>query len=169
MHIFIKIIKFWKMHMLVPVLQANMLYNMWWKYLCGMDIAMVLTDIYFFIFVQEKGDNQPYCWRNVFSCINLLRILNKLTKWKHSRTMVCIGFISILKPEIKLKYYNIELIILPFVCVACKEIIQRYTEFNCKTQLCRYIIVWKLCGDMQLWREIYVGTQSWGSYVQVHI
>ncbi|KFV49062.1 Striatin-interacting protein 1, partial [Gavia stellata] len=27
------------------------------------------------------------CW-NLFSCINLLRILNKLTKWKHSRTMV---------------------------------------------------------------------------------
>ena len=41
---------------------------------------------------QEKGDNQPYCWRNVFSCINLLRILNKLTKWKHSRTMVCLHY-----------------------------------------------------------------------------
>ncbi|KAJ8301772.1 hypothetical protein KUTeg_020759 [Tegillarca granosa] len=36
----------------------------------------------------ENGDAQPYCWRNLFSCINLLRILNKLTKWKHSRTMV---------------------------------------------------------------------------------
>ncbi|KAJ8301773.1 hypothetical protein KUTeg_020760 [Tegillarca granosa] len=35
----------------------------------------------------ENGDAQPYCWRNLFSCINLLRILNKLTKWKHSRTM----------------------------------------------------------------------------------
>ena len=36
----------------------------------------------------EIGDNLPYSWRNVFSCINLLRILNKLTKWKHSRIMV---------------------------------------------------------------------------------
>lgn len=36
----------------------------------------------------EIGDSQLYCWRNVFSCINLLRILNKLTKWKHSRIMV---------------------------------------------------------------------------------
>lgn len=36
----------------------------------------------------EVGDNLPYSWRNVFSCINLLRILNKLTKWKHSRIMV---------------------------------------------------------------------------------
>ena len=37
---------------------------------------------------QEAGDNNQFCWRNLFSCINLLRILNKLTKWKHSRTMV---------------------------------------------------------------------------------
>ncbi|XP_066456342.1 striatin-interacting protein 1 isoform X2 [Eleutherodactylus coqui] len=36
----------------------------------------------------EAGDNNRFCWRNLFSCINLLRILNKLTKWKHSRTMV---------------------------------------------------------------------------------
>ena len=42
------------------------------------------------LFLQEAGDNQQYCWRNLFSCINLLRILNKLTKWKHSRTMVCV-------------------------------------------------------------------------------
>lgn len=37
----------------------------------------------------EIGDQLPYCWRNLFSCINLLRLLNKLTKWKHSRIMVC--------------------------------------------------------------------------------
>ncbi|XP_004689731.1 PREDICTED: striatin-interacting protein 1 [Condylura cristata] len=36
----------------------------------------------------EAGDNNQFCWRNLFSCINLLRILNKLTKWKHSRTML---------------------------------------------------------------------------------
>ncbi|KAG9346874.1 hypothetical protein JZ751_005801 [Albula glossodonta] len=36
---------------------------------------------------QEAGDSNQFCWRNLFSCINLLRILNKLTKWKHSRTM----------------------------------------------------------------------------------
>lgn len=40
------------------------------------------------IYLQETGDNQQFCWRNMFSCINLLRSLNKLTKWKHSRTMV---------------------------------------------------------------------------------
>jgi hypothetical protein len=36
----------------------------------------------------EIGDTSSYCWRNCFSCINLLRVLNKLTKWKHSRIMV---------------------------------------------------------------------------------
>jgi len=37
----------------------------------------------------EIGHSQSFfSWRNVFSCINLLRILNKLTKWKHSRIMV---------------------------------------------------------------------------------
>ena len=35
----------------------------------------------------EIGD-QPYCWRNLFASINLLRMLNKLCKWKHSRIMV---------------------------------------------------------------------------------
>ena len=36
----------------------------------------------------EIGDTSPFCWRNMFSCINLLRVLNKLTKWKQSRIMV---------------------------------------------------------------------------------
>ena len=36
----------------------------------------------------EMGDSAPFRWRNVFSCINLLRILNKLTKYKRSRVMV---------------------------------------------------------------------------------
>ena len=36
----------------------------------------------------EIGDTSTFCWRNMFSCINLLRVLNKLTKWKHSRIMV---------------------------------------------------------------------------------
>ena len=37
---------------------------------------------------QEAVSDKPFCWRNLFSCINLLRILQKLVKWKHSRTMV---------------------------------------------------------------------------------
>lgn len=48
----------------------------------------------FTLISQEAGDSEVFCWRNVFACINLLRILNKLTKWKHSRTMV-----SMIKPK----------------------------------------------------------------------
>ena len=39
----------------------------------------------------EVGDTSVFCWRNMASCINLLRVLNKLTKWKHSRIMVRAG------------------------------------------------------------------------------
>ncbi|KAL3184624.1 hypothetical protein MRX96_031695 [Rhipicephalus microplus] len=51
----------------------------------------------------EIGEQQPYCWRNMFSCINLLRVLNKLTKWKHSRIMMLVVFKSapILKRALK--------------------------------------------------------------------
>ena len=40
----------------------------------------------------EVGDTSVFCWRNMASCINLLRVLNKLTKWKHSRIMVSLAF-----------------------------------------------------------------------------
>ena len=43
----------------------------------------------------EIGDTSTFCWRNMFSCINLLRVLNKLTKWKHSRIMVSHVFITL--------------------------------------------------------------------------
>ena len=36
-------------------------------------------------------ETENYCWRNMFSSINLLRILNKLTKGKHARTMVSVS------------------------------------------------------------------------------
>ena len=49
---------------------------------------VLLPNGWFVCVLQEAGDNNQFCWRNLFSCINLLRILNKLTKWKHSRTMV---------------------------------------------------------------------------------
>lgn len=33
-------------------------------------------------------------WRNTFACVNLVRVLNKLTKWKHARTMMLVVFKS---------------------------------------------------------------------------
>lgn len=63
----------------------------------------------------EDSDTQSpsyYLWRNVFSAINLLRVLNKLTKWKHARTMMLVVFKSapILKRSLRVKlvcYYII--------------------------------------------------------------
>ncbi|CAJ0930010.1 unnamed protein product, partial [Mesorhabditis belari] len=46
-----------------------------------------------------------YLWRNVFSSINMVRILNKLTKWKLARTMMLVVFKSapILKRCLKIR------------------------------------------------------------------
>ena len=44
---------------------------------------------------MEIGDTTPFCWRNIFSCINLLRVLNKLTKWKQLR--ITVSFAKFLK------------------------------------------------------------------------
>lgn len=48
---------------------------------------------------QQSQNSQKlssgYClWRNLFSAVNLLRLLNKLTKWKHSRMMMLVVFKS---------------------------------------------------------------------------
>lgn len=44
-------------------------------------------------------------WRNKFSCINLVRVLNKLVKWKNSRIMMLVLFKS---SSTLVKIYNIE-------------------------------------------------------------
>lgn len=56
------------------------------------------------------GDSAPYTWRNVFSCVNLLRILNKLTKSKHSRIMMLVVFKSapILKRTLKVSNWTVD-------------------------------------------------------------
>ena len=58
----------------------------------------VLFIVFMFVFIsflKENADQEACCWRNLFSCINLVRILQKLTKWKHSRTMVWLRFIFV--------------------------------------------------------------------------
>nr|CAH8853332.1 unnamed protein product [Trichobilharzia regenti] len=60
------------------------------------------------------GDWSSYCWRNLFSCINLLRILNMLTKWKHSRIMLLVVFKSapILKRTLRVRHAMLQLYVL---------------------------------------------------------
>ncbi|KFV97664.1 Striatin-interacting protein 1, partial [Fulmarus glacialis] len=101
----------------------------------------------------EAGDNNQFCWRNLFSCINLLRILNKLTKWKHSRTMVtvpgCRGGCSpqmlvvfksapILKRALKVKQAMMQLYVLKLLKVQTKYLGRQWRKSNMKTMSAIY-------------------------------
>ncbi len=63
-----------------------------------------------------------FCWRNLFSSINLLRILQKLTKWKHFRTVMLVMFRSapILKRALKVRHPLTQLYILKLLKVTCR-------------------------------------------------
>ncbi|XP_046580531.1 striatin-interacting protein 1 homolog isoform X1 [Haliotis rubra] len=98
---------------------------------------------------QENGDSQPYCWRNLFSCINLLRILNKLTKWKHSRTMMLVVFKSapILKRALKVKHAMMQLYILKLLKMQTKYLGRQWRKSNMKTMSAIYQKVRHRLGD----------------------
>ncbi|XP_062705171.1 striatin-interacting protein 1 homolog isoform X2 [Aedes albopictus] len=81
------------------------------------------------------GDSAPYSWRNVFSCINLLRILNKLTKWKHSRIMMLVVFKSspILKRTLKVRHALMQLYVLKLLKMQTKYLGRQWRKSNMKT------------------------------------
>ncbi|XP_076236978.1 striatin interacting protein isoform X2 [Calliopsis andreniformis] len=83
----------------------------------------------------EIGDSQEYLWRNVFSCINLLRILNKLTKWKHSRIMMLVVFKSspILKRTLKVRHAMMQLYVLKLLKMQTKYLGRQWRKTNMKT------------------------------------
>ncbi|XP_015112692.1 striatin-interacting protein 1 homolog [Diachasma alloeum] len=83
----------------------------------------------------EIGDSQTYSWRNVFSCINLLRILNKLTKWKHSRIMMLVVFKSapILKRTLKVRNAMMQLYVLKLLKMQTKYLGRQWRKTNMKT------------------------------------
>lgn len=69
---------------------------------------------------EGAADSHDYfMWRNVFSSVNLLRILNKLTKNKQSRTMMLVVFKSapILKRCLKVRLVSGKVVLL--VCRLC--------------------------------------------------
>ncbi|XP_012252405.1 striatin-interacting protein 1 homolog [Athalia rosae] len=83
----------------------------------------------------EIGDGKLYCWRNIFSCINLLRILNKLTKWKHSRIMMLVVFKSapILKRTLKVRHGMMQLYVLKLLKMQTKYLGRQWRKTNMKT------------------------------------
>lgn len=88
----------------------------------------------------EAGDSAEFCWRNLFSCINLLRVLNKLTKWKHSRTMMLVVFKSapILKRALKVKQAMMQLYVLKLLKIQTKYLGRQWRKSNMKTMSAIY-------------------------------
>ena len=88
--------------------------------------------------LEEDSDSTPpdpgYCWRNIFSCINLVRILQKLTKWKHSRTMMLVVFKSapILKRALKVRHPMMQLYVLKLLKVQAKYLGRNWRRSNMK-------------------------------------
>ncbi|KXJ12237.1 striatin-interacting proteins 2 [Exaiptasia diaphana] len=83
----------------------------------------------------ESADMESCCWRNLFSCINLVRILQKLTKWKHSRTMMLVVFKSapILKRALKAKHDMLQLYVLKLLKAQTKYLGRNWRKSNMKT------------------------------------
>lgn len=77
---------------------------------------------------------QPYSWRNMFSCINLLRILNKLTKWKHSRIMMLVVFKSAptLTKALSVRHSMFQLYVLKLLKVQLKFLGRQWKKTNMK-------------------------------------
>ncbi|XP_053572345.1 striatin-interacting protein 2 [Bombina bombina] len=91
----------------------------------------------------ETGDNNQFCWRNLFSCINLLRLLNKLTKWKHSRTIMLVVFKSapILKRALKVRQAMMQLYVLRLLKLQTKYLGRQWRKSNMKTMSAIYQMV----------------------------
>lgn len=93
----------------------------------------------------DKSDDVPdgssgvttdvgFCWRNLYSCINLIRILQKLTKWKHSRTVMLVVFKSapILKKALKVRHPLMQLYVLKLLKVQTKYLGRNWRKSNMK-------------------------------------
>ncbi|XP_022665963.1 striatin-interacting protein 1-like isoform X2 [Varroa destructor] len=93
--------------------------------------------------------DQSYCWRNVFACINLLRILNKLTKNKHSRVMMLVVFKSapILKRALKVRQAMLQLYALKLLKMQTKYLGRQWRKTNMKTMSAIYHKVRHRLGD----------------------
>lgn len=79
--------------------------------------------------------DQGYCWRNLFSCINLVRVLQKLTKWKHCRTVMMVVFRSapILKRTLKVRHSLFQLYVLKLLKAQTKYLGRNWRRSNMKT------------------------------------
>jgi len=82
----------------------------------------------------QNLDNAKPNWKNMFSSINLLRILNKLVKWKHSRTMMLVMFKSapILKSALKVRQGMFQYYVLKLIKTQTKFLGRQWRKSNMK-------------------------------------
>lgn len=80
------------------------------------------------------GSSTACCWRNMFACINLLRVLNKLTKWKYSRVMMLVVFKSapILKRALRVRHALFQLYVLKLLKQQAKHLGRQWRKNNMK-------------------------------------
>lgn len=82
-------------------------------------------------------------WRNIFSCINMVRLLNKLTKWKMSRIMMLVVFKSapILKRALRVRHAMFQLYVLKLLKMQAKYLGRQWRKSNMKTLSAIYQMV----------------------------
>ncbi|CAF3183298.1 unnamed protein product [Rotaria sp. Silwood2] len=80
----------------------------------------------------DLPETENYCWRNMFSSINLLRILNKLTKGKHARTMVLVAVKSapILRKTLRVKQAMMQLYALKLLKLQTRYLGRQWRKSN---------------------------------------
>ncbi|GMR36932.1 hypothetical protein PMAYCL1PPCAC_07127, partial [Pristionchus mayeri] len=84
------------------------------------------------VFPSQTESTSYSLWRNVFSSINLLRILNKITKWKHSRTMLLVVFKSapILKRCLKIRLAIFQIYVLKLLKMQSRYLGRQWRRCN---------------------------------------
>jgi len=80
----------------------------------------------------ENSDKSQFKWRNVFSSINLLRILNKLTKYKRSRIMMLVIFKSapILRKVLRIKQIMVQYYALKLLKIQTRHLGRQWRKGN---------------------------------------
>ena len=88
----------------------------------------------------QQQPSPYYCWRNLFSSINLLRILNKLTKWKNCRIMMLVLFKSAqpLKRSLRVRQAMFQVYALKLLKMQAKFLGRQWRKNNMKTMSAIY-------------------------------
>ncbi|KAH9399317.1 Striatin-interacting protein 2 [Tyrophagus putrescentiae] len=116
----------------------------------------------------QQQPSPYYCWRNLFSSINLLRILNKLTKWKNCRIMMLVLFKSAqpLKRSLRVRQAMFQVYALKLLKMQAKFRGRQWRKNNMKTMSAIYQKVrhrlnddWAFANDVDS-KQLYFQTEE---------